>query len=392
MTQADMAENPAISAEALLAKASAETGLKDFGDAEFMEALCKLIDSTNNDAVLSQTGTAATEGEMHRILVNRLRFTEDLKKHPEILEEDVSDPIVILGMPRTGTTKLQQMISADPDVQKLYCWRLLNPAPFPGATEGQEDPRIEYARQSVAMANQLMPDWKSIHAVEAEDVDEEVYLMIFSGKSMVNSAGRDVPGYLEWLNGQPMDYAYGYTRQLLQYLQWQDGGRRDRPWVLKSPAHNGATDLLREHFPNAALVCTHRDIHTAVASLGKLMETSWNLFYDDVDPHRVGEALRKTFLAELNKHMQLRESMGDELNILDIQYEEIRADAIGVIEKIYQHAERELTPERRQAMLDWEANHPQYARGKLGYKLEDYGFTRKDIDAECKAYLEKFGS
>ena len=379
------------SVDDMLAKARAETGLSDFGEPEFLEALTILIDSINKDAVLSDIGAAAVADEVHRILINRLRFADDIKKHPEILEEDVVGPIVILGMPRTGTTKLQQMMSADPDVQRLNCWRLLNPAPFPGATPNQEDQRIEYARQSVAMSNRMMPDWKLIHAVGAEDVDEEVYLMTFSGKAIVTSAGRDVPSYLDWLREQSMDYAYSYMKQLLQYLQWQDGGRRDRPWILKSPAHIGTTDLLRKHFPKASLVFTHRDIHTAVASLGKLMATSWGLFYDSVDTHRVGEAIRKTFLFELRKHMQLRESMSDELNILDIQYEEIRSDAIGVIERIYQHSKRTLTPPRKRAMLEWDADHPQHANGKLRYRLEDYGFTRADIDTECEAYLAKFG-
>ncbi len=380
-----------FSVDEMLAEASADTGLSDFGEPEFMDALTVLIDSVNTDAVLSDIGAAAVSDEVHRILINRLRFAEDLKKHPEILDQDVSDPIVILGMPRTGTTKLQQMMSADPQVQRLSCWRLLNPAPFPSATADQEDPRIEYARQSVAMANQMMPDWKSIHAVGAEDVDEEVYLMTFSGKAIVIGAGRDVPTYLDWLYEQSMDYAYSYTKRLLKYLQWQDGGKRNRPWVLKSPAQIGSTDLLRQHFPRATLVYTHREIHTAVASLGKLMATSWGLFYDPVDTRKVGQAIRRTFLAELRKHMQLRESMSEKLNILDILYEDIRADAIGVIERIYQHAGRELMPRRKQAMLEWEANHPQHASGKISYVLEDYGFTRADIDAECEAYLAKFG-
>lgn len=391
MTQAAAADNTALSVESLLAKASNETGLDDFGDPEFMRAFNKLVDSTNNDALLSQIGAAAVAGEMHRILINRLRFAEDLKKHPEILEEDVSDPIVVLGMPRTGTTKLQQMMSADPHVQKLYRWRLLNPAPFPDASMEREDPRIEFARQSVSMTNELMSDWQAIHAVEAEDVDEEVYLMIFSGLSMVTCAGRDVPSYSEWVGQQSMDYAYRYMKQLLQYLQWQDGGRRNRPWILKSPAHIGTTDLLRKYFPKAALVYTHRDIYSAVASLGRLMETSWNLFHDAVDRQRVGETIRNTFLVELRKHMLLRERMSDELDILDIQYEQICADAIAVIQRIYQHAGRDLTPERKWAMLTWEAGHPQHARGKISYRLEDYGFTREDIDAECQTYLAKFG-
>lgn len=379
-----------LSVDAMLAKARTETGLSDAGGEDFLEALNRLIDSSNNDVVLSPTGRSAVENDIHRILVNRLRFAADLKAHPEILDEDVSDPIVILGMPRTGTTKLQRMMAADPDVQRLDYWRLLNPAPFPGARSMVRDPRIAAAHEAVAIANQLMPDWKASHPTEAEDVDEEVYLQVFSCKSIITAASRPLPSYQAWMKTQSMRDTYTYMKQLLQYLQWQDGGRRGRPWIMKSPVHMGAVDLVLELFPKATFVFTHRDLYTAVASIGRLLENTWGLYMPSVDRLAIGRTIRELFLAELNRHLELRAALGDRFEVLDVQYEAIRSNSLGVIEQIYRRAGRDLSPVRREAMLRWEAGNPQHSAGKLSYRLEDYGLTRADIDECCGAYLQRF--
>lgn len=375
----------------MLARARAETALDDVGGEEFIEALKVLVNSSNNDGTLSAMGVAAVEDEIHRILINRLRFADDLKKHPEILDEDVSDPIIILGMPRTGTTKLQRMMAADPDVQRLDYWRLLNPAPFPGAPSGVDDPRIAAAHEAVAAMHQMIPDWIACHPTAADAVDEEVYLQVFTCKTLITCAARPVPSYKAWLQTQSMRGTYDYTRRLLQYLQWQDGGKRGRPFILKSPVHMGTVDLLIEFFPAATLVFTHRDLCTAFASICRLLESTWGLYADVVDRNEIGRAARDVFLAELNKHLELRDRLGARLRIFDVQYEQIRSDPLGVIGEIYRRAGRELDPERRKAMREWEAANPQHTAGKLDYRLEDYGFTRADVEACCRVYFQRFG-
>ena len=380
----------------MLAQASAETGLDDFGEEEFREALMRLVDSTNNDVILSTLGAAAFRSDVQRILVNRLRFADDLKRHPEILEEDVSDPIVILGLPRTGTTKLQRFMSADPDVQRLEYWRLLNPAPFPNTSAGAEDPRIEVARQAIGMMAKLMPKWMDSHPTAAEEVDEDVFLQLFTFKCIVLYMFRPVPSYQDWMATQSLRGTYRYTKQLLQYLQWQDGGQGGkcggRPWILKTPIHLGTTDLIVEQFPKATLVFTHRDLHQVIPSHCRLMESIRGLYSDTVDLHEIGRSCLGVFSTEMEKHLRLRDRMGSRLPILDIQYEQVRDDPIGVIREIYGRAGRNLTPQREQAMLDWEKNHPQHYGGSYSYRLEDYGLTHAAIDSAFSEYLRRFGA
>src|SRR6266542_2276394 len=110
-------------AQQLLAAARAQTGLEDFGPQPFVEPLERLLKAAAEEANLNEIGVMALQGDVERFLSNRLRFQQDLKAHPEILGEDVSDPIIVTGLPRTGTSKLQRMLSADPGVQQLLVWR-----------------------------------------------------------------------------------------------------------------------------------------------------------------------------------------------------------------------------------------------------------------------------
>ena len=376
-----------LSVDSMLAAASAETGLHDFGDETFREAMTRFVDAHHG---LSELGVMAVKADIHRILVNRLRFAEDLKRHPEILDEDVSDPIVILGMPRTGTTKLQRLMSADPDVQRLEYWRVLNPARMPASDAVQPDPRIAMAQQSIEMIKQLMPDWMKSHSQDVHEADEEVYLQIFSFKCVMNFMSRPVPNYQAWLRTQSMNDSYGYMKQMIQYLQWQDGGKQGRPWIMKSPVHMGEMDLLLNHFPKATLVFTHRNLHDVIPSMCSLLEKPWRLHLDHVNKHAVGLACLADWGTEMRQHMKLRDSMGSRLNILDVQYEQVKDDSMKVVRRIYQHAGRELTPQREQAMRAWEAKHPQHAGGKPDYKLSYYGITNADIDSFFHEYNQRF--
>ena len=376
----------------MLAAASAETCLDDFGDDEFREALTQLVNSTNNDGgltTLSELGAMAFKGEIHRTLVNRLRFARDLKLHPEILDEDVEDPIIILGMPRTGTSKLQRFMSADPDVQRLDYWRLFNPAPFPNAVPGKEDPRIDAARQAIAMMAQLMPKWMDSHPTAAEEVDEDVFLQMYTFKAMVLYMFRPVPSYQTWMATQSLAGTYHYMKQMLQYLQWQMGGKKG-PWIMKTPVHLSTMDLLVELFPKATLVCTHRNLHNVIPSHCRLMESTRQLYTGKVDMNEIGRACVGDFAWEIEKHLRQRDAMGDRLQILDIQYEQTRDDPIGVIRQVYERAGRKLTQHRIDAMLAWEKVHPLHHAGSYTYRMEDYGLTPESIDAAFREYNERF--
>jgi Sulfotransferase family len=211
----------------LLEQARRDTGLSDFGDLSFQEGLGVYVDALNREAGLNRLGMITARSEIVRMLCNRLRFASDLDRHPEILGEELEPPIVILGLARTGTTKLQRTISADPGVQRLELWRLLSPAPWPAAGASGEDPRIALAETLEAELSARFPEVMAAHALEAHEPDEETLLLelTFSAMTRGQVQAYRTPSYVDWLAGRSKREPYGYLRMLLQYLQMAGRGR-----------------------------------------------------------------------------------------------------------------------------------------------------------------------
>lgn len=380
-----------LSVEQMLEEASAATGLSDFGPEEFKEALTQWVDSTNRDVVFNAMGELIFKSEVHRILVNRARLAEDLKRHPEILDEDVSDPIIILGLPRSGSTKMQRVLAADPNSLGLRFWQLVNPAPFPEqVSAGAEDPRIQVGREAIAAMAQMAPGFLQSHPITVDDVDEEAFLQFFSFKSLMNYCLHPAHGYFEWLSKQSLRGTYEYMKVQLQYLQWQMGGKRGRPWMLKSPVNMAHLDLLIEFFPAAKFVFTHRPLDKVIPSFCRLTEMSWRMKTDAIDMKQIGEISTAIWSTEIRKHLRQREELGNRIDIIDIQYDAIRDDPIAAAGEIYRRFGRELTPQCVQAMKDWATKDAYGHFGEYSYSLEDYGLSKDAIESQFSEYIQKF--
>src|SRR5690242_9807682 len=157
----------ALEPRKLVEDAVVEASLDDFGDDQFVEPLTNWLRALRCEAQLTELGTAMWSSTIRGFLVNRLRFQDDVKRYPEILDEVIEPPIVIVGLPRTGTTKLQRMLSSDPGVQKLALWRMMNPAPLSGWTRNGADPRVALADEHLRMLVQQFPDFMAAHPTQA---------------------------------------------------------------------------------------------------------------------------------------------------------------------------------------------------------------------------------
>ena len=377
--------------EQFLEAARKETGLSDFDDDHFIKPLQKLLDSVAEEVTFNEMGAMAFQADTQRFLTNRLRFAEDVKRNPEMLQEDVSDPIIILGLARTGTSKLQRMMSADPNAQKLYLWRLLNPARILNTEADQEQNiRIEIARQASAMARQMFPRFNAAHPMIADEVDEELLLAQFSFENLVMYMMNPAHGYFDWIKDQDLSNSYQYLKQMIQYLQWQDGGKQGRRWIMKSPLHIGNLESLLKVFPNATLVHCHRDINEVIPSFCNLQEAAWLMRTDSVDPLQVGEAMMDLWGTEMDKYLQSRKQLGDKLHILDVSYKRINKSPIEVITEVYQKAGVELTADSIAAMEKWQQDNPKNRHGKNTYSLGQYGLSEEKINARFAPYLKQF--
>jgi hypothetical protein len=276
--------------EVLMSAASREARLDDYGDDQFVEPLTRFLDGLVTEANLNPDAIAEQIQvwpflDVQRMLVNRLRFQDDLKRYPEILDSELSNPLVIVGLPRTGSTKLQRIMSQDPAVRRMPFWLTLNPAPLPGWKRGFPDARIDLARQVVARQSSAQ---QARHSFEAEGVDEDVLFFHMTFESFHNGYAFHLPSYREWVKTRPMQNTYGYARRILQYLQWQDNSPTDRPWVLKNTSHLGYLDTLFDMFPDATFVHTHREPSIAVASACMNREIRWSLEMKAVDLSELG--------------------------------------------------------------------------------------------------------
>jgi len=382
-----------LNLDKLMEEARKATGLSDYGDTSFVEPTVKFLDRVAREIEFHAEGLDSFRSVIIRILVNKLRMQEDVKRHPEILEEDVSDPLIIIGLPRSGTTKMQRMIASAPAVQKLYMWRMLNPAPFPEAIPGQPDPRIAAAGLDSLTAGHH----KKVHAAHAMagcEVDEE-FLLLDSYDPSVAGFSIYLPlfFYQEWIPGKERGadrQAYRHLRKQLQYLQWQDGGKRGRPWILKAVMHHAHMEALLEYFPKATLLHCHRDPQSAIPSNAKLLWTLWSTKAKNLDKQFVGHEFLNWASTGMQRYLEVRKRLQLDGRIFDAQYEDIRSNVMPIIRKVYDRAGWDLTAEAEQAMLEWERNNEQGKHGKHDYALDELGLNPAMIDHALAEYIERF--
>jgi hypothetical protein len=380
-----------ISAEELLEQARLDTGLSDFGGRSFQEGLSVYVDALNREARLNRLGMITARTEIVRMLSNRLRFASDLERYPEILDETLERPVVILGLARTGTTKLQRTISADPGVQRLELWRLLNPAPWPAAGAAGEDPRVALAESLEAELSSRFPDVMAAHALEAHEPDEETLLLelTFGATTRGQVQSYRTPSYAKWLARRSKREPYEYLRKLLQYLQWQDGGGRGRPWIMKTPLHLGELPVLLETFPDALVVHCHRDPVQAIPSVASLVESARRVRSEDVDPLEVGTEMLDRFSSLTDSALKARQNLPAD-SFIDLSFRAIVSDIKAVIAEIYRQAGRPLTGEALAAFDAYESRRPAHHFGRHIYSGERYGLDKARIKAAFAGYYETF--
>jgi hypothetical protein len=242
------------------------------------------------------------------------------------------------------------------------------------------------AERMVRKALALAPHFPAIHPLSATGPEECVFLFQNTFMSVVFDAYSEVPDYIAWLLQQDLTPAYRYYRQQLQVLQWRWPGRH---WVLKSPHHLFFLDVLLTVFPDACIVQTHRDPSTAVASLCSLMATSRRFYSDRVAEERLGGPCLATWGTALDRMLRVRET-ADPARFYDLHYDDLLADPMEAVSRIYAHFGYTATPGMEAGMRRWLAAHPQDRHGVHRYSLSQFGLDSATIERRCSAYIQRF--
>ncbi len=375
---------------ALVASATAEAGLKDFGDTWFLANLDQLIASINAEAQLSEAGVGIATGGITRALINRLRFVDIMKRHPEIDDEAIKVAAVVVGLPRTGSTMLHRMLCAAPGMTGAKWWETQNYTPLAGEAPSDSGPRREAAKGIMAYMVSAIPDLMSIHPMDIDQPDEEVIIMGQLFASSMNEAMYYTPSYAKWLmDSSDRIQPYRDLKQILKLLQWSDPARKGARWVLKTPGHLMAIDAVLEVFPEAKIVMTHRDPVATVPSYCSMEYSLYRMPSETITREDIARFWPSRLKEWLSAFMAVRDR-SDSSRFIDIRYSDLTKDPIAQGEEVLRRTGIEITPAIRAGMDEWVEANRREDRAPHQYTLEDFGLTREGIERLFDEYRRRF--
>ena len=376
-----------INANEILDQAKSETGLSDLGEPLFFEGLNRLIDSINNEANLNEIGIQAQPIRIQGLLTNRLRFEEDLKKFPEILNQEIIAPIVIVGLPRTGSTMTHRLLASDPNHTAMLWWEGRYPALLPGDKRGDIEARMELGKAEVDAVVAASPEALDIHPWDYKGADEEILLLEHNFLSTVPESFMALPSYSEWIEDQDHTLAYEDLKKFIQYLQWQNPGREKKRWVLKSPHHLGFIDKMISVFPDAKIIQTHRDPIKTVPSFCSMCANLFEPLTTNFDKVFIGKHWSNKLTRALNHCMNISEQHPD--NFLDLEFLNMIKDPIDEMKKIYEFIGEPFGEKTEVAMEAWREEN-KHEMGAHKYSLEEYDLTESQINDNFAKYQQKY--
>jgi Sulfotransferase family len=378
--------------EALLEAARRRTGLDDFGETagwRFREPLRLLVSSLEREAHLSLFGRATARRELLRLLENRLRMEDVRRRHPELARVPVRGPLFVLGLPRTGTSLLHELLAQDPANRTPLTWEVMHPWPPPERASFATDPRIARVEKHFAGIDRILPEFRKMHRMGARLPQECVAMASQEFASLVFHTSWRVPSYQGWLDGAELRPVYGAHRAWLQYLGWRCPAER---WVLKSPGHLWSLGALLAEYPDARVVMTHRDPRRVLASLASLVATLRSLASEDVDPGEIGADWAERLADGLRRAIDVRDSGALPLDrVVDVHYRELVGREIETVRWIYERFGLELSAPAEERMLRYLEGHPKDRHGEHRYSLAAAGLDPARERRRFAFYAERFG-
>jgi len=381
-----MADPLDLDMEGLIAEARAATGLEDFGEPDPREGLAVLL-STYERVGLRAGGRKRTHGRVVQLLANRLRIEKAFHDHPEIRRRDIVRPMYLTGLPRTGTSALFNLLAMDPAARPLLTWEGMFPDPLERAlAPEEEDPRLVGLRAYYARQRAKAADFDKIHYVDADAPEECVLLLAHTFRDVQLGIEPLMSPYREWFEAQDLRPAYAYYRDLLKLLDWQRPGER---WLLKSPAHLWALDVLVELFPDCCIVQTHRDPLEILPSYCSMMAALMSICetYDKAD---LGRAVLDHLATAIERGLRARDA-SEPARFIDVDYRGFLRDPMATVERVYAHFSLPVTGDVADAMRDHVAANPQSRHGRHAYSLAEYGLEADTVRKRFREYTERFG-
>ena len=365
------------------------TGLADFGpDTGWREGFERLVAAVEAMGPNDQLRGIARRNIVGQ-LSTRLRLVEDDRKHPEIARQDIGDPLVVIGLPRTGTTITYDLLCLDPEARAPAEWEMYIPWPPPEEATYDSDPRIAQVNAMYENWIKHAPQLLDIQRFDATQPGECNHGMQYHFASTNFPAELGVPDFADWLRQSDAPGQYVSHKRLLQNFQWK--GPKGR-WTLKSPQHLFDLPGLLEAYPGAMLVWTHRDPALTFSSLSSFIAGFLAAFGGGEDKAAIGRDVVETWVAGLNRALAAREDPAIEKRIIDLAHKDVVTDPKGAVRRIYDKFDLNFSDEHAGRIDSFLRDNPSAKRmGKHKHSPEEYGIDVDEVRTRLSGYYDRFG-
>ncbi len=367
-------------------EARTQTGLDNTGGNYYREGLERLVTAMNEEGGLTELGEAMQQMRLSTLLSARLGIEETYRLHPEIDEQVVEGPVFVIGLPRTGTTALSQLVAADPQFRSLRTWESSAPVPPPETETEHTDPRIAATEQGIAMMDEAFPLMQTMHHTEATTATECQDLMGMSFRTAHFDGFARVPSYMSWIVDADMAETYRYHRRALRLLQWHCPPTL---WHLKTPVHMFALDDLVASYPNARFLWSHRDPTKVLGSVCSLIHYTRSWSSDRDDSFELGADQLDRWWVAVERAMDFRARVGDD-RFADISFADLQTDPLGALERGFDRIGISFDAASRASVAQWAGRHEPGSQGTHSYQLSDFGLDPDRIRERFAPYCAAF--
>jgi hypothetical protein len=378
-----------LTVAAVLERAVGATGLDDFGPHDFHERLGLWLSEMDEDPDAVGLARLVLFGNTVRYASNRLRIADLLRLHPEIHDVPIERPVIVVGLPRSGTTNLVNLLGADQRFRSMPLWESYEPVPDPAEPDGVDgvDPRWTRCNGMWKAMRATVPHVAAMHPMEPDHIHEELELQLPDFASYNQEWVSRAPKWRDYHLSHDQTPHYRYMKTGLQILQWLQPRER---WVLKSPQHLEQLGPLLTVFPDATIVVTHRDPVAVVQSTATMMAYSARMAYR----HTVPEWYVGYWADRI--HRLLESSVRDRHLLpadrtVDVYFDRYMTDEMGTLQRIYDVAGLEFTPEARRQIDAHRDTHPRGKEGRVVYDLRrDFSVTPEGLRTPFEFYFDRF--
>jgi len=368
----------ALEENRLFERARRETGLDDFGDEDFLVPFRILLEDLNRYDHFTAMGRITAQTILHEQLCARLCLQEKIRRSPEVLQQRIDRPVIIAGLPRTGTTHLHNLLSQCTDMRYLPLWQTLHPM-TPQAN--RKDRRRHAADLAVGATSYIIPLFKRMHEMETDGPHEELTLCALGYRSFFFEGAFQVPNYRAWYVNQSQEKGYQYLKQVLQILQTETAPchkKSDARWVLKSPQHIDQLQTILKVFPDAKLVLTHRDPARAVLSMITMVLYTSRQVYK---PTRLREEA-KAWVDRLEQMLRRSREQAQQLpknQVMDVYFDRFMQNPERTVAEVLEFSGIDMDEVSRKAIETHLQSHTRDRYGKIDYRFEDIGINEAEL-------------